>query len=87
VFQAINDAATNILQYTDSTFGERKLRALHKQDTEILKDLPLRFTVDCNMIIAKDPKFLRLLTTDYCLVIPAKTPIRLLITSADVIHS
>jgi len=39
------------------------------------------------MIIAKNPRLLRLLTTDQCLVIPSKTPIRLLITSADVIHS
>ena len=54
---------------------------------EILNSLPQRLTVDCNMIIAKDPKFLRLLTTDQCLVIPAKTPIRFLITSSDVIHS
>lgn len=62
---------------------EREFKVTNK----ILDSLPQRITVDCNMIIAKDPKFLRLLTTDQCLVIPAKTPIRFLITSADVIHS
>ena len=60
---------------------------LAAQDKEILSRIPRRITVDANLIIAKDPKFLRLLTTDQCLVIPAKTPIRLLITSNDVIHS
>lgn len=60
---------------------------LNRQTEEILSSIPRRLTVDCNMIIAKDPKFLRLLTTDQCLVIPAKTPIRFLITSSDVIHS
>ena len=57
------------------------------QKRAIISEIPNRITVDCNMIIAKDPKFLRLLTTDQCLVIPSKTPIRLLITSNDVIHS
>lgn len=71
-----------------SSFSHRAhLRRDFNATNEILNSLPQRLTVDCNMIIAKDPKFLRLLTTDQCLVIPAKTPIRFLITSSDVIHS
>jgi len=58
-----------------------------KRDTAIARQIPTRISVDCNLIIAKDPKFLRLLSTDQCLVIPSKTPIRFLITSSDVIHS
>jgi len=57
------------------------------KDLDIVNKIPRRISVDCNLIIAKDPKFLRLLTTDQCLVIPSKTPIRFLITSNDVIHS
>jgi cytochrome c oxidase subunit 2 len=92
VFRAIDDAALSILHFNgrvSSKLGETYtgFHEFFQRDSEILKDLPRRFTVDCNMIIAKDPKFLRLLSTDHCLVIPAKTPIRLLITSADVIHS
>ena len=63
------------------------VKDLIAQKRAIISEIPNRITVDCNMIIAKDPKFLRLLTTDQCLVIPSKTPIRLLITSNDVIHS
>jgi heme/copper-type cytochrome/quinol oxidase subunit 2 len=62
-------------------------KAVAINDENIIASIPKRITVDCNMIIAKDPKFLRLLSTDQCLVIPAKTPLRFLITSSDVIHS
>ena len=67
--------------------GHKLTKALREKDIAIIKKLPMRYTVDCNLIIAKDPKLLRLLTTDRCLVVPAKLPIRFLITSADVIHS
>jgi len=58
-----------------------------EKERAIFKDIPLRPTIDSNLIIAKDPKFLRLLSTDQCLVIPSKTPLRILVTSNDVIHS
>lgn len=60
---------------------------LEEFDKYLISLIPTRLSVDCNMIIAKDPKFLRLLTTDQCLVLPSKTPIRLMVTSNDVIHS
>jgi heme/copper-type cytochrome/quinol oxidase subunit 2 len=60
---------------------------LEKDYLNTVKDMPEKYLVDSNMIIAKDPKFLRLLSTDQCLVIPSKTPIRILVTSNDVIHS
>lgn len=77
---------TNLL-YLSSFFTEKYVQANKNIMINIMASIPRRLTVDCNMIIAKDPKFLRLLTTDQCLVIPAKTPIRFLITSTDVIHS
>lgn len=50
--------------------------------------IPDRISFDSNLIVAKDTsKFPRLLTTDNVLVLPTKTPIRLLVTSNDVIHS
>lgn len=65
-----------------------KIDDVFREDARIIMNsIPKRLTVDCNMIIAKDPRLLRLLTTDQCLVIPSKTPIRFLITSSDVIHS
>lgn len=75
------------LVYFSSFSRENYLKKDQEITNTIVNNIPQRLTVDCNMIIAKDPKFLRLLTTDQCLVIPAKTPIRFLITSADVIHS
>lgn len=66
-------------------FGHEMLRKLDFK--YVIKEMPSRFIVDSNLIIAKDPKFLRLLSTDQCLVIPSKTPIRILVTSNDVIHS
>lgn len=65
--------------------GHQKLHDLDY--IKIFKELPEKLLVDSNLIEAKDPKFLRLLSTDQCLVIPSKTPIRILVTSADVIHS
>jgi heme/copper-type cytochrome/quinol oxidase subunit 2 len=85
-FQSYRYFHTRVLDISSLSHNrhfKRDFNVLNK----ILDSLPQRLTVDCNMIIAKDPKFLRLLTTDQCLVIPAKTPIRFLITSADVIHS
>lgn len=73
----------NILQ--KSFLGFQTLIDVDYDNT--LKDLPEKLLVDSNLIEAKDPKFLRLLSTDQCLVIPSKTPIRVLVTSADVIHS
>lgn len=67
--------------------GAKITRMLRDKDIAIIKKLPMRYTVDCNLLIAKNPKLLRLLTTDKCLVVPAKLPIRFLITSSDVIHS
>lgn len=84
----LNRSVRNVLEFAaiyDKKF--RGFHVLHQRDVETFKDIPLRPTVDCNLIIAKDPKFLRLLSTDQCLVIPSKTPIRLLVTSNDVIHS
>lgn len=75
----------DFLMAIDKTFNGFK--SLRDSDAKIINDIPLRLTVDCNLIIAKDSKFLRLLSTDQCLVLPSKTPIRLLITSNDVIHS
>jgi heme/copper-type cytochrome/quinol oxidase subunit 2 len=63
------------------------LVARKKFDEKLISQIPKRISVDCNLITAKNPKFLRLLSTDQCLVIPAKTPIRLMVTSDDVIHS
>lgn len=77
----INEQKSKVLK----NFSGQKL--LKAKDKIIFDQIPKRLTIDSNMIIAKDPKFLRLLTTDQCLVIPSKTPIRLLITSNDVIHS
>lgn len=84
----LNYAAVNVLEYTKmypTKFSS--VENFYEKDKQALKDIPLRFTVDSNLIIAKDPKFLRLLSTDQCLVLPSKTPVRLLITSNDVIHS
>lgn len=75
------------LLYLSGLFHDQYIQNNKNVMNNILMSIPRRLTVDCNMIIAKDPKFLRLLTTDQCLVIPAKTPIRFLITSTDVIHS
>ena len=58
-----------------------------KRDYANTDEMPEKITIDSNLIIASDPKFLRLLSTDQCLVIPSKTPIRILVTSNDVIHS
>jgi heme/copper-type cytochrome/quinol oxidase subunit 2 len=88
LIRELETAVMNVIDFLmtiDKTFNGFK--TLHDRDVEIVKDIPLRLTVDCNLIIAKDPKFLRLLSTDQCLVLPSKTPIRLLITSNDVIHS
>ena len=88
MLRAIDDSALSILQFrAHNPENYKEFQDFFQRDNEKVKDIPRRLTVDCNMIIAKDPRFLRLLTTDQCLVIPAKTPIRLLITSADVIHS
>jgi heme/copper-type cytochrome/quinol oxidase subunit 2 len=67
--------------------GSKITKILREKDISTIKKLPMRFTIDCNLLIAKNPKLLRLLTTDKCLVVPAKLPIRFLITSSDVIHS
>jgi hypothetical protein len=88
LIKELNRSARNVLECAciyDRKFGG--FQTLRQRDLETFKDIPLRPTVDCNLIIAKDPKFLRLLSTDQCLVIPSKTPIRLLVTSNDVIHS
>lgn len=82
---ALNGSVSNIVDYLPEGLKINKL--LHSKDLVNIKKLPLRYTIDCNLLIAKDPKLLRLLTTDRCLVVPAKVPIRFLITSADVIHS
>lgn len=84
----LNYAAVNVLEYTKMYPAKfSTVENFYAKDKIAFKDIPLRFTVDSNLIIAKDPKFLRLLSTDQCLVLPSKTPIRLLITSNDVIHS
>lgn len=84
----LNQAVMNLFEFL-STYDKKfnGHRILKERDLANMTDIPLRPTVDSNLIIAKDPKFLRLLSTDQCLVIPSKTPIRILVTSNDVIHS
>jgi heme/copper-type cytochrome/quinol oxidase subunit 2 len=53
----------------------------------IFSQLPTRISVDSNMVITQDLSQPRLLTTDQVLVLPSNTPVRLLITANDVIHS
>lgn len=84
LIKALELSAIGVTEYMNRT---DILNEMHEKDKLIIKKLPLRYTVDCNLLIAKNPKFLRLLTTDKCLVLPAKVPIRLLVTSNDVIHS
>jgi len=88
IIREINYAAVNVLEYTKAHPAKfASVENFYTKDRALFKDIPLRYTIDSNLIIAKDPKFLRLLSTDQCLVLPSKTPIRLLITSNDVIHS
>ena len=56
---------------------------------QIISEIPVHISVDCNNLNEDSLPFgyPRLLSTDNVLVIPAKTPIRFLITSNDVIHS
>ena len=85
----LNDTVLVLLKFiSDHSLGTfESYHTLGERDDLIIKDIPLRPTIDSNLIIAKDPKFLRLLSTDQCLVLPSKTPLRLLVTSNDVIHS
>jgi len=84
----LNDTIRSLFEFIstyDKGFNGYKL--LKERDLANFAEIPLRPTIDSNLIIAKDPKFLRLLSTDQCLVIPSKTPLRILVTSNDVIHS
>lgn len=95
-FTKLNNTVNNLIDYylirtpnneTNKEIYTKLQNFVMSKDLDIVNKIPRRISVDCNLIIAKDPKFLRLLTTDQCLVIPSKTPIRFLITSNDVIHS
>lgn len=80
----------HMMEHTESRYVHCRKNMMHDWSTGFHRksELPERISFDSNMIIAKDTsKFPRLLTTDNVLVLPTKTPIRLLITSNDVIHS
>jgi len=59
---------------------------IYKTIEERLEDT---ITIDCQIIPESDlPKgYPRLLCTDQVLVIPSETPLRILVTGSDVIHS
>ena len=84
----LNDFTIEVTEFNSKYKNDKKgLLMLQEFDQKLMDSIPRRITIDSNMILTKDPKFLRLLATDQCLVIPSKTPIRLMVTSNDVIHS
>jgi heme/copper-type cytochrome/quinol oxidase subunit 2 len=56
-------------------------------EAKIKTEIPPRVMFDSNLTIYKDPKYPRLLCTDEILVLPSSTPLRMIVTATDVIHS
>jgi heme/copper-type cytochrome/quinol oxidase subunit 2 len=44
-------------------------------------------TVEVNLINEEEPGFYRLLSVDNKIILPVNTPIKLIVTSVDVLHS